>query len=355
MPTCLVLYWSAPTRTQIKTAPLFLAGWLLAAFATQSFGQIYDTNNPVVQTFAGSGFYGYVDGQGTQTMFYNPSSIVADSFSNLFVLDASNHRIRKITPAGIVSTFAGGGVAWPPGYGTNVDLYYGTFYSMAIDHSNALWISAYGAPYLLVRIGSDGYISQTNWSGVSPIGLCVDSSNNVYIADTYANKIYRYHQTDGSIEVFAGSGNPGAVDGNGIFSSLNGPRALAADQADNIYVWDTGNYAIRRINQNRDVVTIVHGYGNSDGMGTNAMFSSVSAMCFDNSGNLLLACGSSVREISAATNAQTVAGSFSQTGYTNGPGPIARFQNVAGVCVSQGMIFACDSSDQRIRASALIL
>src|SRR5215510_1862472 len=98
------------------TLVVLLAGSLCA------FAQNYDTNNPVVQTFAGSGFYGYLDGEGTQTMFNNPLAVVADSSSNLFVLDAGNARIRKITPNGTVSTFAGGGSGTLPGYGTNVSL-----------------------------------------------------------------------------------------------------------------------------------------------------------------------------------------------------------------------------------------
>src|SRR5262245_32425447 len=93
---------------------------LLAGFS--AFGQNYDTNNPVVQTFVGSGFYGYLDGQGTQTMFNGPVAVVADSSSNLFVLDTGNARIRKVTPNGTVSTFAGGGNGALPGFGTNVSL-----------------------------------------------------------------------------------------------------------------------------------------------------------------------------------------------------------------------------------------
>ncbi len=80
---------------------------LFSVLCWQVKAQIYDTNNVVVQTFAGSGFSGYVGGQGTQTMFNNPSAVVADTSSNLFVLDTYqyNARIRKITPSGEVSTF----------------------------------------------------------------------------------------------------------------------------------------------------------------------------------------------------------------------------------------------------------
>src|ERR1017187_6883370 len=101
---------------------------ILMAIATmlgwQAEAQIYDTNNVVVQTFAGSGFSGYVDGVGQLTMFNNPQCVVADSSSNLFVLDLGNSRIRKIAPDGTVSTFAGGGNQ-TSGYGTNADVIYG--------------------------------------------------------------------------------------------------------------------------------------------------------------------------------------------------------------------------------------
>src|SRR5437588_12709103 len=90
---------------------------VLCVMLAQAEAQIYDTNNAVVQTFAGSAFSGYLDGVGQQTMFNGPSSAVADKSGNLFVLDYNNYRIRKIAPDGTVSTFVGGGSANPHGTG----------------------------------------------------------------------------------------------------------------------------------------------------------------------------------------------------------------------------------------------
>ena len=322
------------------------------ALASESGAQTYDTNNVFVQTFAGSGFSGYVDGVGQQTMLHDPLKIVADSASNLFVLDFGNSRIRKITPDGAVSTFAGGGTGSLPGSGTNVSLGLTYYSAMAIDRSNALWIPTSSG---MLRIGSDAYATRTNLTGLTfTSGVCVDSGNYIYY--TGGNQIYRW-RADGVAEVFAGSGNQGSADGNGIFTSFSNPSALATDAADNIYVWDAGNYLIRRISQNRDVVTIAGhntggGPGNVDGIGTNAAFLSVSAMCVDNSGNVILACGgavgSSIRKMTPETNILTIAGSFTQSGFTNGPGSVSRFW-ATGVCVSQGMIFVADYNNQRIR------
>jgi hypothetical protein len=335
---------------------LALALCIAAGLSWRCQAQIYDTNNVVVQTFAGSGFSGYVDGQGTQTMFDGPVAIVADSSSNLFVMDYGNFRIRKITPDGAVSTFVGGGPGSLPGYGTNVS--FGIAVSMTIDHSDTLYLLDYNSGTSMFRIGSDGYVSRIPLNGLaggaSHSGICVDSVNNIYISDP-GNKIYRY-RTNGVLEVFAGSGNLGSIDGNGIFTSFNSPQALAADSADNIYVWDSGYHLIRRINQNRDVVTIAgrkNVTSDSDGVGTNATFGGISAMSADNSGNIYIASwggGSSIRKMTATTNVATLAGSFTQSGYANGAGSLARFDfGDEGICISQGTIFVADFSNQRIR------
>jgi hypothetical protein len=328
---------------------------VIAASLSCAFAQNYDTNNPTVQTFVGSGFYGYLDGQGTQTMFNNPAAVVGDTSSNLFVLDVGNSRIRKVTPDGTVSTFAGGGSGALPGYGTNVSLSSFTFsgYStMLIDHSNTLWINAINGSAYLLRIGSDGYVSSSNPGLSLPGGLAVDSGNNLYISDYGAHKIFRY-RTNGTLEVFVGSGNSGFVDGNGIFTSFNYPTSLTVDQGDNVYVFDT--QTIRKINQNRDVTTIAgqpYVYTDADGAGTSATFNTVYTMSTDNSGNIFLAEGSSIRRMSLSTNLTTVAGSFSQGGYVNGPTNIARFNGAHGACISQSMLFVADAGNQRIRSIA---
>jgi hypothetical protein len=326
-----------------------IAAIIAATLGLRAQSQTYETN-VAVQTFAGSGFSGYLDGVGQQTMFHSPSAIVADTFGNLFVYDYYNTRIRRIAPDGTVSTFAGGGSGLP-GQGTNASLPFAV--TLTIDHSNTLYLVAYPSGTSLIRIGSDGYVSSVPLNGLVGgqvrDGVCVDSGNNVYIADSNGNKIYRY-RTNGVLEVFAGSGNSGSADGNGIFTSFTGPSTLAADAADNIYVWDSRNHLVRRINQNRDVITVAGPNSDSDGSGTKAGFTSVNGMCSNDSGDIILACGISVRRMTATTNVTTIAGSFTRGGYTNGAGNLALFNGADGVCISRGIIFVADSANNRIRS-----
>src|ERR1035437_9265795 len=139
---------------------------VLASFGWNVEAQTYDTNNEVVQTFAGSGFSGYLDGVGQLTMFNRPSKIAADSFGNLFVMDGGNSRIRKITPDGTVTTFAGGGTGNLPGYGTSVSLVsyiMGTDGgSMMFDRSNTLMFTRTVNNPALLRIRRDGYVTATS-------------------------------------------------------------------------------------------------------------------------------------------------------------------------------------------------
>jgi hypothetical protein len=330
------------TKTIISLLAITLAlgGWAEA--------QNYDTNDDVVEVFAGSGTTGYLNAQGTLAIFNNPDGIAADSFGNLYVADNGNARIRLITTNGTVSTYAGGGGGSLPGYGTAVSL--PSLGVMVADRSNTLWIVT--GPYSdgLVRIGTDTLVEFLSFTGIyGGTGLCVDSGNNLYYSTS--TQIYRL-AANGTLDLYAGSGNTGSQNGDGIYASFSNPAALAVDEAGNIYVWDSGNRLIRRIDQNQNVTTIA-GNGNSanvDGVGTATSFSTINSMQADNFGNVFLSCGSCIRKIDASTNVWTVAGSFSQNSYANGAGAIARFSGANDLCLSQGMIFVADSGNQRVRS-----
>jgi len=341
-----------------KTFAVTIASALIL-LAGEAQAQIYDTNNDVVSTFAGYGIPAYVDGQGLLTAFNNPTQIVSDTSSNLYVWDSNNQRVRKITPDRTVSTFVGGG-SYFDGYGTNVSLGWGQVSAMAIDNANQLWLvmanSYYGGNNYLLSIDTNGYVSIVNGgltNLTSSSGICFDSADNLYYSG--GNRIYRYNHGTGTVAPFAGSGISGYFDGQGtLLTAFSNPTALACDQADNIYVWDSGNGRIRRVDQLQNVTTIAggggyYGYYPADGVGTNAIFSVINSMFFDHAGNLYMVCGGYVRKMDAQTKVSTLAGAFYQAGYNDGPGNIALFNSANGGCFSQGMVFVADGGNNRIR------
>ena len=144
---------------------------------------------------------------------------------------------------------------------------------------------------LVTAIILQAFRAENNFSNPETVGICVDSTET-FTFPACENRVYKW-TTNGTTTLFAGSGNSGSGwNWKRNFNSFNQPGMMACDSADNIYVWDSGNARIRRINQNRDVVTIagLH-FGNFDGSGTNAGFRSISAMCVDGSGNVIMACG----------------------------------------------------------------
>lgn len=167
----------------------------------------------MVSTLAGSA-EGFVDGAGTAAKFNTPSGLALDSAGNLYVADTGNHAIRKVSPQGVVSTLAGTGVA---GF-------------------------------------RDGPGAQAQFNG--PIGVAVDKSGRVYVADTYNDRI-RVIQADGRVSTLAGGERPGYQDGAGSAARFDTPTALVVDAAGLIWVADTRNDAIRRVTAGGEVTTLL--------------------------------------------------------------------------------------------------
>jgi serine/threonine-protein kinase len=157
-----------------------------------------------VTTLAGSGTLGALDGTGTAASFYQPTGVAVDVAGNVYVADSYNHKIRKITSAGVVTTLAGSG-----GVG-------------AVD--------------------ATGTAASFNY----PRGITVDAAGNVYVADSFNHKI-RKITSAGVVTTLAGSGVAGAVDATGTAASFSNPSGVTVDAAGNVYVADHFNNKIRKI------------------------------------------------------------------------------------------------------------
>jgi sugar lactone lactonase YvrE len=219
------------------TAINSLAQWTYEPFTFNTFAGFaqFDINNDPV--------FGSADGAGSEARFNYPSGVAVDSAGNAYVADTGNHTIRKVTPAGVVTTLAG--LAGSEGSGSD-----------------------------------DGTWSAARFS--YPSGLALDSAGNVYVADTGNNRI-RKMTSAGVVTTLAGSASAsGYADGTGSAAQFYVPSGVAVDSSGTVYVADTENHTIRKVTA-AGVVTTLAGlakvFGSTDGTGSAARFGSYSTCC----------------------------------------------------------------------------
>lgn len=288
-----------------------------------------------VSTLAGNGKTGplgggYLDGPPGKAQFNEPIGISVDRAGNLYVSDWVNHRIRKITPQGQVSTVAGGGEAGPNG-----DLADG--------------------PGLTARF----------WG---PEGIDVDEQGNIYVADTLNNRIRRI-APDGTVSSVAGSG-PGTaygfdgalVDGPADAARFNDPSDVAVDSQGNLFVTDRLNHVIRKITPDGIVSTFAGSgqRGGQDGVGKAASLELPNRIAIDKEDNLYITEGRGLdrgeytygyrlRKITPNGRVTTIAGT-GEPGYKDGPANEAQFTLPIGVAVAEnGVVYVVDSGANCIR------
>lgn len=294
----------------------------------RSIGKI--TSTGVFSVLAGSTGWvtasGYADGIGTAAEFNSPRGGCFDSSGNLFVCDTTNNRIRKITPAGVVTTFAGSG------FNGNVD---GT--GLAASFANPVAITSDSSDNLYVLCGSvlrkitSGAVVTTIATTLASgnYSLAVDSSGNVYQCDSASHRILKI-TSGGVVSTFAGStsGVSGSADGTGTSARFKNPSLLVIDNSDNLYVFDSGNYTIRKINSSAVVTTFAGNPGtggSTDGTAGNATFGSFFFFGINKSNGTMFAIdlfGSNfkLRSISPSAVVTSLSSPVSSSsGYLNGP------------------------------------
>ena len=322
------------------------------------------TTNVVVTTLAGSGARGFTDGTGTAASFKEPAGVTVDSSGNLYVADCNNQRIRKITPAGVVTTLAGNNVEGSID-GTGTAASFDEPVGIAVDSSGTLYvtdtitqnvrkITSAGVVTTLAGSGAIGSAdgTRTAASFYQPNGVAIDSSGNVYVADSNNHKIRKITST-GVVTKFAGSGAIGSADGTGTAASFYGPVGITIDSSGNVYVADMGNNKIRKITP-AGVVTTLAGSGSQgavDGKGVAASFKTPLGIAVDSGGNLYVADSGNnkIRKITPAGVVTTLAGSGLKSS-VDGTATSASFSNPGGVAVdSSGNVYVSDQDTHKIR------
>ena len=314
---------------------------------------------------------GSADGTGSAARFNSPGGVARDSAGNTYVADTVNSTIRKITPAGVVTTFAGLAGSTGSANGTGSAARFNGPNAVAIDSANNIFVADTNnstirkiTPTRVVSTfaGLAGGTGSADGTGSTarfefPSALAVDSANNIYVADT-GNSTIRKITPARVVSTFAGlAGSIGTADGIGSAARFNFPGGVAVDRAGtgNIYVGDTSNFTIRKITP-AGVVTTLAGSpgmrGGANGTGSAARFDLPVGMAVDGAGNIYVADAdaSTIRKIAPGGVVSTFAGSFAKSGPQNGTGSAARFNIPTDVAVdSSNNLYVADTNNCTIR------
>ncbi|MEY3896579.1 MAG: hypothetical protein RLZZ214_2099, partial [Verrucomicrobiota bacterium] len=246
--------------------------------------------NGGVNTMAGgAGVSGSTDATGTTARFNSPAGIAVDAAKNVYVSDTGNHTIRKITSAGVVTTLAGSPGLTGSTDATGVNARFNAPAGLAVDASGNVFVCDAGN-HTLRKITSAGVVTTvaglagtsgtTNATGTaarfnSPAGITLDSAGNLYVADS-GNHAIRKITPAGEVTTFAGlAGTSGSTDATTTSARFNTPKAITIDATGTFHVADSGNHTIRKITS-AGVVTTAAGLagtsGNTTGNGGTARF-----------------------------------------------------------------------------------
>lgn len=316
----------------------------------------------VISTFAGSGTAGSTNATGVAASFYSPYAVCSDASGNIYVTDRGNCKIRKITPAGSVTTLAGSGIfGVANGIGTAAS--FNALAGLCADVSGNIFASSGPAIRRITSagvvsnfVGGGGYGSENlignNASFSSPEGICSDASGNMYVADISNNKI-RKITPSGVVSTFAGIAGSGSSDGPAATASFDGPSGVCFDPSGNMYVADRSNHKIRKITPGGTVSTLAGSgsVGAADGPGATATFNYPVQVCTDAAGNVYVSdeYNNKIRKITPAGVVSTLAGSGT-VGSVDATGPAASFNTPYGICAdAAGNIYVNDRLNYKIR------
>jgi trimeric autotransporter adhesin len=290
-----------------------------------------------ITTYAGNGTPGYSGDNGTalSASLSSPRGVAMDSAGNLYIADASNNVIRKVSSTGTMTTFVGAGQGLNDTTTIAVDAS-GNLYLANQGGNNVLKVTPSGTVSVFAGAASTAYgYSGDNGLATSallnsPQGVAVDNSGNVFIVDN-GNNVIRKVNTSGIITTFAGNGTTGYTGDNGPATSagLGNPGAVAADSAGNIYIADENHVVIRKVNIS-GIISTYAGSGSpgrvsgDGGPATSAQLDFVDGLAVDTYGNLYMTdAGNRVREVDVSGLINTVVGSGTP-GYSGDSGPATR-------------------------------
>ncbi len=384
--TCSAAVTFAPRSAGLKQDALVLTdgkGNVLASASLHGMGVAPSLRvlPATISTYAGSGSWGYFDGQATFATFRNPQGLTMDLAGNVFVADSLNQVIRKVSPSGLVSTIAGTGSAGYSGDGglaTNATLNTPTGITMdaagdlfIADQGNSLIRRVDAVSGLITTVAGGGNSTANGVTATSaelsgPNAVAVDTAGNLFIADTFHNLVREVAASTGLMTTVAGGGTQSLPDfGNGgkaTSAQLDNPAGIALDSTGAVYISDTGHSMVRRVDPASGIITQVAGtgvYGSSGdgGPARSALLASPQGLRLDANNNLYIAdMGADlVRFVNSATGQiSTIVGNGTQG--RSGDGGVAASAALSSpsdvTLDAAGNVFIADYSNNVIRKVA---
>jgi len=342
-------------------------------------GRVRTISGGIISEFAGADHSAGDGGKASAAYLYFPEGLAWDSQGNLYIADYKNSKVRKVSPAGAISSVAGDGSFLTSGDGGSATSAGVQPQAVAVDKSGNLYIAAGNQVRM---VDSQGNISTVvNASGAAgfsgdggsavqavldnPQDLTTDSDGNLYIADSDNHRIRKV--SGGTISTIAGSGqvypqSNGSFSGDGglaTSANLSFPSGVAFDSDGNLLIADTGNSAIRLLNTTTgDISTVAgtptkQGFGGDTGLATSALLSGPLGIAADQSGNFYISDTSNnvIRMVDAFGIISTIAGdNHAGFGGDGGTGSSAMINYPFGVAVDAGgNVWFADHNNQRIR------
>ncbi len=378
--------WTVPVNGSIDARAIGLGGWTLDVhhLYDPAGGVLYKGDGTdrraadmqrVITTYAGNGIQGDAGdgGPAASAMVRQARGVAFDAAGNLYIADTYNHRIRKVDPDGTITAFAGTGTCGFFGDGgPAISARICGPYFVAVDPDGNVLIDDY-VNHRIRRVDRNGIISTVAGNGTPgfsgdggpatdaslhyPLGLTADKVGNIYFADQYNHRIRKVDR-QGIITTFAGNGYQGYSGDGGpaTDAKLNVPDGVAADEAGNVYVFDTSNARVRKVDLKGTITTVAggkYGFSGDGGPATSAALLAPIGGTVDGDGNLYIADMSNnrIRKVDTQGIITTIAGN-GIAGYSGdgGSATAASLYNPNSVAVdSSGKVHIADFGNSRIR------